>query len=81
MVIFAKFPFVTYCGIMGLVISSPFAIFYKVNQESSMAGTGVVGYIVGIIVLIVCGVLTFYLGKLEGEMDKETAAVSEKEEE
>ena len=79
--LFAKFPFVTYCGIMGLVISSPFAIFYKVNQESSMAGTGVVGYIVGIIVLIVCGVLTFYLGKLEGEMDKETAAVSEKEEE
>ena len=79
--LFAKFPFVTYCGIMGLVISSPFAIFYKVNQESSMAGTGVVGYIVGIIVLIVCGVLTFYLGKLEGEMDKETATVSEKEEE
>ncbi len=75
--LFAKFPFVTYCGIMGLVLSSPFAIFYKVNQESSMAGTGVVGIIIGIVVLLVCGGLTFYLGKLEGEMDKNEAPVSE----
>ena len=67
----------TYCGIMGLVLSSPFAIFYKVNQESSMAGTGVVGIIIGIVVLLVCGGLTFYLGKLEGEMDKNEAPVSE----
>ena len=48
----------TFSGILGLIISSPISIFYKVNQEYSMKGTGIVQIIIGVVIFAACVALT-----------------------
>lgn len=61
----------TFSGILALVVSSPLSIFYKVNEEYSMSGTGVVQIIVGVVLLIVCVTLTLFMEKLNPETEIE----------
>lgn len=63
----------TFCGILGLIIVSPVSIFYKVNQEYSMNGTGIPQILAGIIIFIACIALTIFIGNLENEESEETA--------
>lgn len=63
----------TFCGILGLIIVSPVSIFYKVNQEYSMNGTGIPQILAGIIIFIACIALTIFIGNLENGESEETA--------
>jgi putative membrane protein len=55
----------TYAAISGLIIASPFSIFYKVSQDYSMSGTGVTQIVIGIIALLICAGVTIMLGNME----------------
>jgi putative membrane protein len=61
--LFQRYCTATYCAIGGLILASPFAIFYKVQQESSMAGTSVIEIVVAVILLVVCTIVTYKLGQ------------------
>lgn len=65
--LFEKCASATYAAISGLIIASPFSIFYKVSQDYSMSGTGAVQIIIGIIALAVCAGITIMLGNMETE--------------
>ena len=68
--LFRKCESVTLCGILGLVIASPVAIFAKMENASFNA----VSIIIGIILLIAGTALTYFLGKNTKETDKTTEA-------
>lgn len=57
--LFDKFPSITYCGILGLIIASPIAIVIKMGHNNINAVT----IIVGIILLIVGTWFTYWFGK------------------
>lgn len=64
--LFVNFPSITYSGILGLVIASPFSVLYNTNAFSSLSSENIVPTIVlGIILMGLSFYLTFYLGKLE----------------
>ncbi len=68
--LFKRYFTATYSAIIGLIVSSPFAIFYKVQQESSMAGSGVLAIILGIILLFVCAFVTYKLGEMSEKQEE-----------
>ncbi len=70
--LFRKFPTATFSAIMGLIISSPFAIFYKIQQENSMSGTKLPEIIISVVLFIVCALVTYRLGKTD-EKEAEAA--------
>lgn len=70
--LFRKFPTATFSAIMGLIISSPFAIFYKIQQENSMSDTKLPEIIISVILFIVCALVTYRLGKAD-EKEAEAA--------
>ena len=61
-----KFESVTYCAILGLVIASPFAILYKMNNPSFAP----VSIIAGIVLLIASAAFTYFFGKKTKEKQK-----------
>ncbi len=63
--LFEHFCSATYCGILGLILSSPISIFSKVQEEYGMSGTNAAQIIIGVIIFILCTVFTLYIGKLE----------------
>ncbi len=63
----------TFSGILGLIISSPISIFYKVNQEYSMSNTSILQVIIGIIIFVICTYLTIFMGNLEVDDNKNEA--------
>lgn len=63
--LFKHYSSATYSAILGLIVASPISVFYKVNQEYGLSGTSAVQIIIGIIICIVCLVLTNYLGRLD----------------
>ncbi|MBE5946996.1 MAG: DUF368 domain-containing protein [Lachnospiraceae bacterium] len=65
------FPSATYCGILGLIITSPVSIFYKVQQEYDMSGTSVPQILLGIVFLVACMALTLFIGKLDQKQEAE----------
>lgn len=69
--LFMHYASATFSGILGLIIASPFSIFYKVQQEYDMSGTGIAQIIIGIIVFAVCIALTLFLGTLDTETENE----------
>lgn len=69
--LFMHYASATFSGILGLIIASPFSIFYKVQQEYDMSGTGIAQIIIGIIVFAVCIALTLFLGTLDTENKNE----------
>ncbi|MFQ9511542.1 MAG: DUF368 domain-containing protein [Lachnospiraceae bacterium] len=53
----------TYSGILGLIVASPFAIFYKVDALSSV---NLINGIIGVLLLLIGALVTYQLGKREG---------------
>lgn len=67
--LFIKFPSITYSGILGLVIASPFAILYNVNAFEDLAQSNtILTLIIGSILLCTSSYITFYLGKLDEQV-------------
>jgi putative membrane protein len=63
--LFARCASATYAAISGLIIASPFSIFYKVSQDYSMGGINAVRIVVGIVALVVCAGITIMMSKME----------------
>ena len=61
--LFERFGVQTYCAIFGLILASPFAIFYNTGAlgRSSLPGAGQI--ILGLILAAVCGALTWKMGE------------------
>lgn len=57
--LFAKFPSITYCGILGLIVASPIAIVIKMGRNNINPVT----IIVGIVLLVVGTWFTYWFGK------------------
>ncbi len=57
--LFAKFPSITYCGILGLIVASPIAIVIKMGNNNINPIT----IIVGIVLLVVGTWFTYWFGK------------------
>lgn len=76
--LFSHYASATFSGILGLILASPFSIFYKVQQEYDMSGTSILQVVIGIIVFAACLVLTLFLGRLDTENN--TAAVESSKE-
>lgn len=57
--LFAKFPSITYSGILGLIIASPIAIIIKMGHNN----INIVTIIVGIVLLVVGTWFTYWFGK------------------
>ena len=57
--LFAKFPSITYCGILGLIIASPIAIVIKMGRNNINPIT----IIVGIVLLVLGTWFTYWFGK------------------
>lgn len=67
--LFNHFISATYCGILGLILASPIAVFYKVQQEYDMLSSSIPQIIIGIICLILCIGLTLFIGKLDEKQE------------
>lgn len=65
--LFTHYASATFSGILGLIVTSPLSVFYKVHQEYNMSGTGIVQVIIGIIICAVCVALTLFMGTLDGK--------------
>lgn len=77
--LFSHYASATFSGILGLIITSPFSIFYKVQQEYDMSGTGIPQIIIGIIIFAVCVALTLFLGTLDaGDNTEDNTGNTEK---
>lgn len=57
--LFEKFPSITYCGILGLIVASPIAIVIKMGHNNINAVT----VIIGIVLLVVGTWFTYWFGK------------------
>lgn len=57
--LFAKFPSITYCGILGLIVASPIAIVIKMGHNNINAIT----IILGIVLLVLGTWFTYWFGK------------------
>lgn len=60
--LFEKFGVQTYCAILGLIIASPFAIFYNTGalRQSSLPGMGQI--VLGLVLGAACGAVTWKMG-------------------
>ena len=64
--LFTNHPTLTYSGILGLVLASPFAILYNTNALNDLQGSNALLFLIlGLILAVVCFLLTYYLGKTE----------------
>ncbi len=69
--LFNHYSSATFCGILGLIVTSPVSIFYKVHQEYSLSSTSIVQVIVGVVVLVACVWVTIFMGNLENKVEEE----------
>lgn len=67
--LFEHFPTATFSAILGLVVTSPFSIFYKVNEEYGLSGTKLSDVLIGIAVFVICTGITIFMGTLEVDDD------------
>ncbi len=74
--LFGHFPTLTYFGILGLIIASPIAVFYKVQLEYNLLNSSIFQVVGGIIALILCIWLTLFIGKLDDKTEKEISNAS-----
>ena len=61
--LFEKFGVQTYCAIFGLILASPFAIFYNTGALGPSSFPGVRQVILGLILAVICGGVTWKVGK------------------
>jgi len=60
--LFGKFGVQTYCAIFGLIIASPFAIFYNTGALSPSHTLGVGQVLLGLVAAVLCGAATWKMG-------------------
>ncbi len=60
--LFEKYGVTTYCAILGLIIASPFAIFYNTGLLRQLSSITLPQVIAGVLLAAVCAVLTYRLG-------------------
>ena len=64
--LFKNQPALTYSGILGLVLASPFAILYNTNALADLQSSNAVLFLIlGLLFAGLCFLLTYYLGKTE----------------
>ncbi|MBO5509124.1 MAG: DUF368 domain-containing protein [Lachnospiraceae bacterium] len=68
--LFARFASATYAAISGLILASPFSIFYKVQQDYSMSGTTLLQIIIAVLIFILCAAITIWMGTLDTDSDE-----------
>lgn len=60
--LFERFGVQTYCAILGLIVASPFAIFYNTGVFAQFSSLGAGQILVGIVLAVLCGGVTYKLG-------------------
>ncbi|GMA47941.1 DUF368 domain-containing protein [Tetragenococcus muriaticus] len=64
--LFIHYPSLTYSGIFGLIIASPFAIIYNTNALADLSSSNAISFTsIGIILLLIAFYLTYRLGKVK----------------
>ncbi len=63
--LFEKYGVPTYCAILGLIIASPFAIFYNTGLFGQLGSLTAGQIILGLLLAVGCGIFTYILGKDE----------------
>lgn len=64
--LFSNYPSVTYSGILGLVLASPFAILFNTNALGKLSETNLIlPILIGSVCALLCFFLTYTLGKKE----------------
>ena len=61
--LFERYGVATYCAILGLIIASPFAIFYNTGLSGQLGSLTAGQIILGLVLAVGCGVFTYILGK------------------
>ncbi len=61
--LFNRYGVQTYCAILGLIIASPFAIFYNTGVLSKLSSLTVWQVGVGIVLAVACGIVTVKMGE------------------
>ena len=61
--LFEKFGIQTYCAILGLIIASPFAIFYNTGLFSQLSSLTIGSVILGVVLAAAGAVLTLKMGE------------------
>ena len=61
--LFERYGVQTYCAILGLIVASPFAIFYNTGLFEQLSSLKAGSVLVGIVLAIVGAVVTRYLGE------------------
>lgn len=61
--LFERYGVQTYCAILGLILSSPFAIFYNTGLFGQLGDLNIMLILSGVIFAIVGGVVTYFLGE------------------
>ncbi len=62
-ILFERYGVLTYCAILGLIVASPFAIFYNTGLFEQLSSLKAGSVLVGIVLAIVGAVVTRYLGE------------------
>lgn len=61
--LFERYGVQTYCAILGLILSSPFAIFYNTGLFGQLGDLNLMLILAGMIFAVVGGVVTYFLGE------------------
>ena len=61
--LFEKYGVITYCAILGLIVASPFAIFYNTGLFRQLGSLTAGQGILGLGLAVGCGIFTYILGK------------------
>ena len=61
--LFERYGVQTYCAILGLILSSPFAIFYNTGLLSQLGGLNAMILISGVLAGLVCAAAAYFLGE------------------
>lgn len=64
--LFEQFGIQTYCAILGLIIASPFAIFYNTGLFGQLSSLSVLTVIGGLVLAVIGAVITYFLGEQNG---------------
>lgn len=65
--LFDHYKTATFSSILGLIVASPVSIFFKVNQEYGLSGTNAFQITIAIVLFVLCGAVTLYMGKLDNQ--------------
>ncbi len=61
--LFEKYGVQTYCAILGLILSSPIAIFYNTGLFGQLGQLNIFLILSGLLIAAVCGIIAYFLGE------------------